>query len=152
MTIEEFRQIKNSLLAILNKWEEHYKNKQKNNDNEFTEEDELFQQNILRDYLEQQSKLLNSDLSAIPFEEWKDITLLSENELDLSKTHANIDFSLLKEISYESINLKGCNVRSLENLDYKEDTFDEEFKQNNPEYFPDKSLPKEIQDKFYGKN
>ena len=151
MTIEEFRQIKNALLAILNKWDEYYENKTKNNNTAFTQEDELFQQNILTEYLMLQDKLLNSDLSLIPFGEWNDITLLSENELDFSKTHANIDFSLIKDISYETINLKGCNIKGLESLDYNEDTFDEEFKLNNPKYFPDKNLPNEIQTKFYKK-
>ena len=134
MTIEEFRKIKQRMIDYLNK----------NARNQDEEE-------LISGYYAIQEELLESDLSDIPFEEWKGVPLVGKNceYLDLSKTHANIDFNLLEECAYERINLKGCNVRGIDKIFYDEDTFDEEFMSSHPEYFPSKDLPPEIKKKFF---
>jgi len=124
MKLEEFRKIKQEMKELFNKFEEM---------NEEEKENEEITEQIVQKFYELQSKLLESDLSSIPFEECKGITLSFDGELDFSKTHANIDFSLLEDIYFDSINLTGCNVRGIDRLDFDENTFDE----------PDKISPKE---------
>jgi len=140
MKLEEFRKIKQEMKELFNKFEEM---------NEEEKENEEITEQIVQKFYELQSKLLESDLSSIPFEEWKGITLSFDGELDFSKTHANIDFSLLEDIYFDSINLTGCNVRGIDRLDFDENTFDEEFIRNHPEYFPDENVPEEIKKKFF---
>ena len=109
---------------------------------------------LVEQYINIQSILFNYDLSAIPFEEWKGMTIMSEDYLDLSSTHANLDFSLLEDFDCEAgFNLKGCNLRNLEYIDndspYTTDNFDDTFVKKHPEYFPDESLPDNIKQKYY---
>ncbi len=136
MSLEQFRSIKARMLEIINSGEQ----------GEFTEEQEAA---LLAELNKLQETLLNSDLSDIPFEEWEGMFLYSEGELDLSKTHANIDFALLEDIAFESIKLDGCNLRNVGVIDYKEDTFDDEYKKAHPELFPDESVPEEVKGRFY---
>ena len=89
-------------------------------------------------------ELLTYDLSEIPFEEWKGLILYKNGVLDLSKTHANIDFSLLAYIKYTKINLKGCHVKNVQWIDYDEETFDPEYLKEHPEIYTWKYLPKEL--------
>ncbi len=137
MDILEFRNIKNQLLKLYSLID--------------SIEDNNEMENLAKNYLALQDKLLSEDLSNIPFEEWEGLTLVSEDLLDLSKTHANIDFSLLKDIEFERINLDGCNVRGLQVLRYDESTFDEEFKKNHSEYFLDETFPENIKKLYYEK-
>ena len=81
LTIEQFREIKNSILKLI---------KQANNENDDQFDEDIF----FRDYKALLDRLLSSDLSDIPFEEWQGLYIFTDGELDLSKTHANIDFSL----------------------------------------------------------
>jgi len=143
MNINDFRQIKQALINILNRFDEMEKSGVESEQLQ-AEADQLVQE-----YYRLQAQLLDNDLSSIPFEEWEGLTLFSDDELDFSKTHANIDFSLLKDIDYESINLSGCNVRGINSLNFDENTFDEEFIKNHPEYFPDESVPKDVRDRFF---
>ena len=141
LTLTEFREIKNSMLDFL-KWAH---NESENNPNQFDME------KVLREYILLQDRLLSSNLSDIPFEEWQGLVLIADGELDLSKTHANIDFSLLADNVYDSINFQGCNVRKIQAIDYDENTFDAEFMKTHPEYFPDNSIPAEVRKLFYDK-
>ncbi len=139
LTLPEFKEIKNVMLNLIELSE------QEENQNESEEE------RILREYNSLQDRLLSQDLSDISFEEWQGLCLFTDGELDLSKTHANIDFSLLAGIAYDSINLQGCNIRGIQALDYDENTFDAEYRKAHPEYFPDESIPIEIRQLFYEK-
>lgn len=142
MNLEQFHNIKTELILALKEYENFVDSADYNH---------LLEQKYIEQYIEIQNRLLNYDLSDIPFEAWEGISLYSNDELDLSKTHANIDFSLLNDIQYGSINLKGCNAKGIQMLNYDENTFDSEFIQNNSEYFPDDSLPDEIKRLFYEK-
>jgi len=107
---------------------------------------------LFAEYFSLQEELLKSDLSEIPFEEWKGMFLVQqEGVLDFSNTHANLDFSLF-DIYYDDLNLRGCNVRGVDFLHiYKEEYFDQDYIDSHPEYFLDKSLPNEIREKYYNK-
>ena len=147
MNLEEFRQIKDRMFFLLKHANDIYEQ------NLSAEKLQIEEERIITEYSNLQDQLLNSNLSNIPFNEWKGMYLFEDNDnkvLDFSKTHANIDFSLLEGISYKKINLKGCNAKGLECLhNYSEDDFDPEFVENHPEYFPDKNLPENIRQKYY---
>ena len=135
MSLEEFRRIRNRIVEIF-----------KMDVRELTPEEE---EKLLNEYYTMLDELAAHDLSDIPFEEWRDVPLFKEGYLDFSKTHANLDFSIMADSGFEKVNLNGCNVRGLEYVRYEADTFDQEFKDAHPEYFPSKDLPKEIIDKYY---
>lgn len=146
MTLEEFRQIKQEMIKNINRLNEIEETIPIGN---YSISDE---RNMVKNqYNELLSKLLKSNLSNIPFEEWKNLSLIVDDELDFSKTHANIDFSLLDQLFYFSINLKNCNVKGIETIEYDDDTFDEEFIKNHPNYFPDENLPSIIREKYFDK-
>lgn len=132
MTIEEFREIKSEIDHLVNL--------------ESGDEEQ-----ILKDYNNLIERLLSSDLSAIPYEEWEGIIIFRE-DLDFSKTHANLDFSIMDNVEYNTINLDGCNIKGLEYLDIEENTFSPEFRNNHPEFFPSDNLPQEIKELFYKHN
>jgi len=145
MNLETFRIIKTEIINILDRFDALEKS---------GEDYKPYQSEIeskTKRFFELQSQLLESDLSSIPFEEWKGLALIVEDELDLSKTHANIDFSLLRYIYYDTINLDGCNIRGLEALHFDENTFSEDFIRSHPDLFPDETVPKELRDKFFRK-
>lgn len=144
MTLEEFRKIKSEFLQLYHDVEEYY-----NDDSRDRTKDDEVSDKFLEDVELLQQKLLSRDLSDIPFEEWEGLYFISDGKLDFSKTHANIDFSLLREVEFETIDLSGCNVRGLQALDYEMDTFSPEFMKKHPEAFPDESLPLEIKEKFF---
>lgn len=96
--------------------------------------------------------LRNSDLSGIPFEEWKDYVVFNE-DFNLENTGANIDFNYLtipEEMGTMrlEVRLKGCNVRNFtfdrEKLGYSTESFDEAFvedaMQEHPDAFPDSGI------------
>ncbi len=142
VSVEEFRQLKNSMIELAKRSIELYKNDSSNNTEVSV---------VANDFYRLQNTLLSYDLSDIPFEEWKGMYLLSDGLLDLSKTHANIDFSLFENAIFESINLDGCYIKGLERIDYQEDTFSRQFRNSHPEYFPSIAVPSEIRRKYYDK-
>ena len=135
MSLEEFRRIKNRIIEIMN-----MDTRNMSEEKVIALGDELFSL---------MGELTENDLSDIPFEEWKGMSLFANGTLDMSKTHANIDFALLEGTAFDKIILNGCNVRNLGEISFDEDDFDEEFIAAHPEFFPDKDLPKEIRDKFF---
>lgn len=139
LALEQFREIKNSMLRII----ELVDNSEDLN--------EIDVERFLKEYNSLLDKLLSSNLSDIPFEEWQGLYIFIEGELDLSKTHANIDFSLLEGIEYDSIKLDGCNVRKIQVLHYDETTFNADFMKTHPKYFPDESIPVEVRKLFYNR-
>lgn len=145
MNLETFRNIKERIKTILETFE-----KADENSEEYSEEK---LKELLQEYINLIKELENSDLSEIPFEEWEGMYLEhSPNEgmdLDLSKTHANLDFSIINfgygktHYSFSNIlqekspNFKGCNIRNynFEDFYYNEEMFDEEFIKQNAKYF-----------------
>ncbi len=135
MTLERFREIKERIKWMMGLQE---------GDTDLTEEE------IITEYNGLLKELLSSDLSDIPFEEWRGMSIAIEGLLDFSKTHANLDFALFDEVYFETIDIRGCNVKNLQYIDYDEDTFDQEFKDAHPEFFP-VDLPDDIKKAFYEK-
>lgn len=145
MNLETFRSIKERIKTILEKVE-----KADESSEEYSEEQ---LQELLQEYVNSIKELENSDLSEIPFEEWEGMYLEhSPNEgmdLDLSKTHANLDFSIINfgyektHYSFSNIlqekspNFKGCSIKNYDFKDfyYDEEMFDEEFIKQNSEHF-----------------
>lgn len=124
-------------------------------------DDQAESQKKIIEYLNIQQELFDYDLSAIPFEEYQGMYLFDaaaleiENmkPLDLSKSHANIDFGVFEEIFFGNINFEGCNIRGLDRLDestrYSDKTFDADYVMAHPEFFPSKNIPEEIRQKYY---
>ena len=128
ITLEEFRNIKESLIKLYDDYDILEFNGEEDEKKEFKKLEE--EQKKLMD------KLLSYDLSDIPFEEWDEFYIYSEENyvFDFSKTHANIDFSLME--LYCKYNLKGCNIKNLNKLyDIDPESFDEETIKKNPKIF-----------------
>ena len=144
LNIESFRELKYQMQKSFEKIEKY---RESFRDSVYTIDTKM--DKLLYEYLMLEIKLLENDLSNIPFEEWEGLSLFRVGTLDFSKTHANIDFSLFKELNFTSINLNGCNVRNLDLIKYHEKDFDEDFINKHHQYFLDKSIPKKIRNKFY---
>ncbi len=88
LTIEEFNQYYEQLIQIMALAQYDY---------DYHSNEEDYHSYYVDAALELQDGLLSCDLSNIPFEAWKDFTILSDKEhyIDFSKTKANIDFSLV---------------------------------------------------------
>lgn len=147
LTIEKFKEIKSQLALIIKQAEESYEaNKDKEGYN--SDEDE---QRYYNQYIELQSQLLSYDLSDIPFDEWRDIEIMSDENYiaDFSKTNANIDFSIMSYSEY--VNYKSCNIRNMKSINriINSDSFDDVVVQNNPSLFISNSFGSEIKQKFY---
>lgn len=110
-------------------------------------------------YCEAQSQLLSYDLSDIPFEAWNGVTLVGDENhpLDLSQTHANLDFNLINLfiLHLTKKNFQSCKIRNFENIDnmifpqLDGNTFDREVMEQNPKYFLLGNFSKEFLDRFY---
>ena len=126
LTIEEFREIKFMLNAIINKLSNSY------NSLPVTLIEELASQ-----YYNLQKKLLSCDLSDIPFDEWKNLKIMAGKGMiaDFSNTKANIDFDIVSYSPY--INYKGCIIRNFDKLNriVNLNHFDDEIVKSNPNYF-----------------
>lgn len=133
ISIEEFRRIKQQMIDLLNDY-----SKKKNPTKEYEEK-------IVFQYISIQEQLLSYDLSEIPFEEWKDLIILSTDEyhVDMSKTHANIDFLLVQDSG--NVDYHGCHIRNLEKIGIiRPEIFDEETIEENSDLF----LSDEFDDDF----
>ena len=149
LTIEEFREYKEKLLLLLNKI----------NQNE--DYDDYYDE-----YFDIQTELLENDLSDIPFNEWKGIRLFSDfsNEVDFSKTNANLDFNLISlakiyyndEDSRPNLVLYDCNLKNINKLySLYFVAFDDETKKNKDIFLSDrfdKEKYKFFKDNYYDKS
>lgn len=147
ITLEEFQKIKSQLEQIIKQYDDFY-DAHKNDENY---EDELREQGFVEQYFEIQNRLLQYDLSDIPFEAWKDIQIMSdENHVaDFSNTKANIDFELIDY--FGNGNFKGCNVRNLDKIQrwLNPNEFDEKTIQMNSSLFLTDTFSSEFKDKYY---
>ena len=109
ITIEEFRRIKHEIADALDEANAAYETLKDKTEEERKEFENVF----IEQCLALQNELLSYDLSDIPFEEWEGLEITSDKDhhVDMSQTHANIDFNLMLNQSY--INFNGCNVRNL---------------------------------------
>lgn len=139
MTIEEFRELKRKQQAIIERL---------NSSESQTEEDN---EQLLNSYLANQDYLLSHDLSSIPKEEWEDFTIASSKDyrVDLSKTKANIDFSIFDYKEY--INYKGCTISNLDKVNSVIDSndFDQEVISKYPTLFLSDKFDENTKQKFY---
>ena len=141
LTVEQFRQIKNQIMGLYEQYE--------NEDNDTIEEKLAEQISTLQD------RLLSYDLSDIPFEEWNEYPIYSDNThaADFSKTKANIDFAL---VDYDGNgNFKGCNVKNLDKIfaiDLNPKEFDEQTIKNNSNIFLSDAFSNEFKDKYYNRS
>ncbi len=116
----------------------------------------------LQEQLEEMMETLkNSDLSDIPYEEWGNFTLITQ-ELNLENTGANIDFNLIRipvEVKNYGVelSLKGCNVRNFDfdkkAFKYTDASFDEEFVtkaiEENGTLFPERRIQnQDVKERF----
>ena len=110
LTIDEFNTIKEQMMAV---FVEKQKVINQNRDNPEFNLDE-FNKKLNRIYSQIQKSLLSYDLSDIPFDCWKNLEIISEDEkaVDFSKTKANIDFDLFA--FYQKGNFKNCNIINLD--------------------------------------
>ena len=116
---------------------------------------EYLYKEFTRIYTNLQNQLISYDLSDIPFEEWKEVTFIIDDKLDLSETKGNFDFkqielleNVLSTTETPVLIIKGCNVKNLKNInlekneDYyvnrisiQKDNFDEKIIEENKEAF-----------------
>lgn len=147
LTLEQFQQIKSQLSQLIQQYDDYY-DTHKNDDNY---DDELLEQRLAEQYLSIQNRLLNYDLSDIPFEAWQDFQIMSDEThvVDFSKTKANIDFGVVEY--YGNGNFRGCNVRNLDKIQrwLNPNDFDEQTIQKNSSLFLTDVFSNEFKDKYY---
>lgn len=147
LTLEQFQQIKSQLSQLIQQYEDFY-DTHKNDENY---DDELLEQRFTEQYLSIQNRLLNYDLSDIPFEAWQDFQIMSDetHAVDFSKTKANIDFDVVEY--YGNGNFRGCNVRNLDKIQrwLNPNDFDEQTIQMNSSLFLTDAFSSEFKDKYY---
>jgi len=110
-----------------------------------------YQEDIIKSYIEIQEKLLSYDLSEIPFENWQDLWIYSEEDYvpDFSKSKANIDFEILD--FYGKGNFKNCSIKNLDSFGVvlNEEFFDEKTIKENQELFLSSKFNMEFKNKYY---
>ena len=133
LTIEEFRKYKSELINLITESSIFY---DAHKDDEGFDSDAL-EKDLINRYLELQNRLFSYDLSLIPFEEWQDLDIVGDKDhiVDMSNTHANLDFNIIYNQSF--INCKGCNVRNIQRkyLLLDENLFGREVVLSNPSLF-----------------
>ena len=147
ITKEQFDEYKARCNALMKENADIY---EKNKDNPDFNSDELVNQ-LISKYLEVQNELLKYDLSSIPASAWEDFMIFADrdNPVDLSSTHANIDFSVFRYM--DGINFKGCNIKNLKSLNriLKSKDFDQSVIDENREMFVSDLFSQELQQKLF---
>ena len=149
ITWEQFNEYKVKCRAILSELDEIG---EKNKGNPKFNEKE-FEAQLIQRYLAIQSELLKFDLSTIPYTAWEDFLILTDKDypVDLSNTHANIDFLIF---DYDDgINFKGCKIKNLNSLNrmLKSGDFDQKVIDENKEMFLSDLFSQEFQQKLFDK-
>ena len=149
ITWEQFNEYKAKCRAILSELDETV---EKNKDNPNFNKKE-FEAQLIQRYLAIQSELLKFDLSTIPYTAWEDFLILTDKDypVDLSNTHANIDFLIF---DYDDgINFKGCKIKNLNSLNrmLKSSDFDQKVIDENKKMFLSDSFSQEFQQKLFDK-
>lgn len=153
ITIEEFNKIKEELQRTLENISQRLESEA--TDNLSPEEYDELENKAILEYASVQNKLWNYDLSDIPFEAWQGMYIMSNQDLDLSQNHANLDFNILEDFTVMgTVNLKGCKLRNLDRIHatLKEDYLDPEVMSEYPALFLSSIFPKEFREKFLSKS
>ncbi len=148
LTLAKFRELKEQYFAAIKQFEissEEHKELYESDNEQFIRE-------YGADVLKICQELISYDLSDIPFEEWENVSLVSlDSPLDLSATHANIDFRVIDSIeSPYGVNLKGCNIRNVEYAysNLLRDNFDEQIVKEHPDLFLSSLFDREFEKKY----
>lgn len=147
LSIEEFRKYKEQLQKIIDDFKNNYE-VMKNNPsyNEAQEEAKS-----IAAYFKIEQDLFSHDLSAIPYEEYQNLSIMAtdQEELDLSNSHANIDFSLIEVFGH--CNFKGCNLKNIEKVNDRISPkyLDTDILLENKDLFLSSSFPEWFQEKWY---
>lgn len=147
MSLDQFQQIKEQLSQLIEQYEDLDIHK-----NEKDYDIKSAEQTLIEQYLQLQNHLLSYDLSDIPFEAWKDLSIVSSEEyyVDFSKTRANIDFNIFEYNG--NGNFKGCNIKNLDKIRQRlinPNEFDEQTIKNNSRLFLSNNFSDEIKNKYY---
>lgn len=147
LSIEEFRKYKEQLQKIIDDFKNNYE-VMKNNPsyNEAQEEAKS-----IAAYFKIEQDLFSHDLSAIPYEEYQNLSIMAtdQEELDLSNSHANIDFSLIEVFGH--CNFKGCNLKNIEKVNDRISPkyLDTDIFLKNKDLFLSSNFPEWFQEKWY---
>ena len=151
MSLEQFKQIKNQLAQIVKEFQDNYEAHENDENYDYDKEE----QRVVNQYLKIQNRLSQYDLSDIPYSEWSDMAILSDesHEADFSKTNANIDFKLVK-YDGTNANFRGCNIRNLNSISssYSPEQFDENTIKDNPNEFLSFSFNANFKSNYYTRN
>lgn len=151
MSLEQFKQIKNQLAQIVKEFQDNYEAHENDENYDYDKEE----QRVVNQYLKIQNRLSQYDLSDIPYSEWSDMAILSDesHEADFSKTNANIDFKLVKYAGTNA-NFRGCNIRNLNSISssYSPEQFDENTIKDNPNEFLSFSFNANFKSNYYTRN
>jgi hypothetical protein len=151
MSLEQFKQIKNQLAQIVKEFQDNYEAHGHDENYDYDKEE----QRVVNQYLKIQNRLSQYDLSDIPYSEWSDMAILSDesHEADFSKTNANIDFKLVKYAGTNA-NFRGCNIRNLNSISssYSPEQFDENTIKDNPNEFLSFSFNANFKSNYYTRN
>lgn len=151
MSLEQFKQIKNQLAQIVKELQDNYEAHENDENYDYDKEE----QRAVNQYLKIQNRLSQYDLSDIPYSEWSDMAILSDesHEADFSKTNANIDFKLVK-YDGTNANFRGCNIRNLNSISssYSPEQFDENTIKDNPNEFLSFSFNANFKSNYYTRN
>ena len=74
MSLEQFQKIRNQLTQLIKEYEDYYE-AHKNDENY---DDSVVEKRLVEQYLEIQNRLLEYDLSDIPFEAWQGMAITSD--------------------------------------------------------------------------
>ena len=148
MSLEQFKQIKNQLAQIVKEFQDNYEAHENDENYDYDKEE----QRAVNQYLKIQNRLSQYDLSDIPYSEWSDMAIFSDesHEADFSKTNANIDFKLVKYAGTNA-NFRGCNIRNLNSISssYSPEQFDENTIKDNPNEFLSFSFNANFKSNYY---
>ena len=151
MSLEQFKQIKHQLAQIVKELQDNYEAHENDENYDYDKEE----QRAVNQYLKIQNRLSQYDLSDIPYSEWSDMAILSDesHEADFSKTNANIDFKLVK-YDGTNANFRGCNIRNLNSISssYSPEQFDENTIKDNPNEFLSFSFNANFKSNYYTRN
>ena len=153
MSNEEFLKIFNDFNQKNKKlFAEIYENYNNYTEEELEEKNSYYCKQRKEAFMKIAEYIKDKDLSNVEPESWNSFTWSNPDEciIDLSGTNANIDFNLITDyVNTKCINLKGCNIKNLDKLDYiYYDSFDEKTKNQYPNKFLDHSFPEEIRKKY----
>ena len=123
---------------------------------EVREELDTVYEDQMERYWNLQNKLLSYDLSDIPFKEWDDYIIYSDENhiVDFSKTRANIDFNLVNLDYYTTPgNFKGCNVRNIfvDSILLDPNSYDDYIINGNSSLFLSDRFTNVFKEKYYSK-